>query len=236
MGVWAGPCIQVRWGNVNGIVSSSCNGNGSWQRYGNGDSYSYTLILSTRTRPPIQSASTKRHCSCSMRTTSGGQAPGFLPSFPQIQRGPSRRRSAQIAMPTFLTDRSDLVLGIRIMLGRGAGVTGVAGALGVVRYTIPVPVLGFSLDILDGGELSPVGLGFEGDTDGKPTPASGGALEAVEVERAVVACGWRNPWEGTWRRLGALDGPTLADRGAQVQGVDVETDVAVEGVRRLPCA
>ncbi|PIL34647.1 hypothetical protein GSI_03426 [Ganoderma sinense ZZ0214-1] len=141
-------------------------------------------------------------------------------------------------MPTLLTDRSDLVLGIRIMLGRGAAGAGAGagGALGVVRYTIPVPVLGLSLDMLDGGELSPAGLGLDGDWDGKVTPATGGALEAVEVERAVVACGWRRPWEGIWRRLGALAGPALAQRGVQVVGVDADIDVALEGVRKLPCA
>lgn len=93
-----------------------------------------------------------------------------------------------------------------------------------------MPVLGFSLDTLDGGELGPTGLELEGDRDGKLTPACGGALAAIEVER-TVACGWRSPCEGTWRRLGALDGPALAERGVQVEGVDV----ALEGVRRLPC-
>ena len=97
-----------------------------------------------------------------------------------------------------------------------------------------MPVLGFSLDGLVGvgGELSPTGLDLVGDMEGNPTLACGGALEAVEVERAV-ACGWRSPCEGTWRRLGALERLALAD-GVQVDGVDI--DESLEGVRRLPCA
>ena len=136
---------------------------------------------------------------------------------------------------------------MRSKLGRTAGMcvecVGVVwdcatGVVGVERYTIPVPVRGLSLAPPPGAdeedELRATEPALTGDWEGNATPSCGGALEAeaveAEAERGVVAaaCGWRNPWEGIRRRLGALEGPEDAESGVR------SDDASPEGVRRLP--
>ncbi len=86
-----------------------------------------------------------------------------------------------IAIPTPFADRSDVVLGMRNMLGRTAGV-GVVGVFGVVRYTMPVPVRGLSFDA-ELAELADVlrvtSEGFSGDREGKAMPSGAEALVTV---------------------------------------------------------
>ena len=139
-------------------------------------------------------------------------------------------------------DRSDVELGIRIMVGRTTGAVGVGapGVLVLVRYTMPVPVLGLSLvapeDTAFADELRVTGEGLTGDREGNETPSCGGALVAMARARvddggARPDCGCRSPWEGIRRIVdgGVVEGPVLEER-------DVRVDVASpEDMRRLPC-
>lgn len=144
-----------------------------------------------------------------------------------------------MATPTPFADRSDVELGMRSMLGRTAGV-GVVGVLGVVRYTMPVPVRGLSLDallfMLEGtvalaDELRVTAVGFTGDREGKETPSCGGALVAAGIGTGTGMGraddgGCRR--EGMRRRSGVPGDPALEERDAR------ENEASLVGVRRLP--